>query len=763
MTSTADERCITIGVLSPYLGGYYFGEVMTELHRAAQVANVRLLSIRAGRREPLAIPLSGDLVDGWIVVLDCIGTEQLDAALASGKPVISIGHDFQRAGVVPVQSDNRRAIDAAVDYLVAAGRRSIACVGVFAEHEHRQRLLGVRCALARHGIGAAPDLEVNSDDFGYASGRRAAAAILAGGRRVGAVLACTDLLAAGIIDALRDARLRVPEDVAVIGYDNNSLARAFEPPIATIDQNLPTLTRLALDTIVARVRSGAGAGSDAALLVENVFLPRASCGARSDPAQADRQIGLDAHANELNIGYEVTKDLISADFDKVLERMWVLAPFLEWACIGVCQDMSGGADQLLIQDVIDLQTPDSQHLLQRTVRLASFPPLSHLPEAPPCERFVTVVPIFFNATLTVLAVTGRLRTDAEIGRYSTLMHYVDLLGLALERSLLDDENRRRESSIREMAEELDRVNQSLEERVQSRTHSLEEKNCELLALNARLSQAQEQLVQSEKLASIGQLAAGVAHEINNPIGFVHSNFASLKGYLDQMFAVLEVFEAAEGAVADAALRQRLKDTRERMELDYLKSDIPVLMGECEEGLERVKKIVQDLKDFSHVDHSTEWQWADLHRGIDSTLNIINSEIKYKADVVKRYGELPEVQCLPSEINQVIMNLVINAAHAMEARRGTITLRTGREGEKVWIEVEDQGCGIPKENLQRIFDPFFTTKPIGKGTGLGLSLAYGIVQRHGGTIAVHSVPGEGTTFRVVLPIEHAESLQEAMLS
>ena len=352
-------------------------------------------------------------------------------------------------------------------------------------------------------------------------------------------------------------------------------------------------------------------------------------------------------------------------------------------------------------------------------------------------------------------VTGRLRTEDEIARYPTVMHYVDLLSLALERSLMDEENRRREHSVRQLAEELDLVNRSLEERVQSRTRSLEEKNRELLALNARLSQAQEQLVQSEKLASIGQLAAGVAHEINNPIGFIHSNFRSLKLYMEQMFTALAAFEEAESAITDGATRDKLRQTREETELEFLKTDIPALMGECEEGLARVRKIVHDLKDFSHVDHSMEWQWADIHRGIDSTLNIINSEIKYKADVAKQYGDVPEIQCLPSQLNQVIMNLVINAAHAMEARRGTITLRTGREGAHVWIEVEDQGCGIPKENLQRIFDPFFTTKPIGKGTGLGLSLSYGIVQRHGGAITVQSIPAKGSIFRVVLPITHQD--------
>lgn len=272
---------------------------------------------------------------------------------------------------------------------------------------------------------------------------------------------------------------------------------------------------------------------------------------------------------------------------------------------------------------------------------------------------------------------------------------------------------------------------------------------------AQLDDAQQQLLQSEKLASIGQLAAGVAHEINNPIGYVHSNIGSLDGYLVELFELLDAYSQAESALAaDAPTTLALRSTRTRIDLAFLREDIPVLLNETKDGITRVRKIVQDLKDFSRVDSQQEWAWTDLHQNLDSTLNVANNEIKYKADVVKEYGDIPQVECLPSQLNQVFLNLMVNAAHATEDdQRGTITLRTGTQGDKVWIEVQDTGCGIAPENVKRIFDPFFTTKPIGKGTGLGLSLSYGIVQQHNGTIEVHSTVGKGTCFRVVLPIEH----------
>lgn len=279
-------------------------------------------------------------------------------------------------------------------------------------------------------------------------------------------------------------------------------------------------------------------------------------------------------------------------------------------------------------------------------------------------------------------------------------------------------------------------------------------NDKLLSVNSQLQKAQDQLLQAEKLASIGQLAAGVAHEINNPVGYVFSNFGTLERYLEDLFRMLAAYEAAEAQLAGSAVAASLAALRQEIELDYLKEDVPTLMAESREGISRVRKIVQDLKDFSRVDARREWEWADLHKGLDSTLNIVNNEIKYKADVVRQYARLPEVQCLPSELNQVFMNLLVNAAHAIDKERGTITIRTGTSADAsgVWVEIEDDGQGIPKENLGRIFDPFFTSKPVGKGTGLGLSLSYGIVQKHAGQLTVTSEPGRGSCFRLTLPVQ-----------
>ena len=301
------------------------------------------------------------------------------------------------------------------------------------------------------------------------------------------------------------------------------------------------------------------------------------------------------------------------------------------------------------------------------------------------------------------------------------------------------------------------LNEELEARVAERTADTERlmgellnNNVALLKMNEELEAAQSQLLQSEKMASLGQLAAGVAHEINNPVGFVNSNLGTLGKYITSMFKVIAAYETVHASGDDIRFAQVI-NLKNEIDFPYLLEDIPNLLKESQDGLSRVKRIVQDLKDFSHVDDSN-WQYANIEQGIDSTLNVVSNELKYKAEVVREYAGLPEVECLPSQLNQVFMNMLINAVQAIE-NKGFIKIATGVVDDEIWVEVADTGKGISPEHVSRIFDPFFTTKPVGKGTGLGLSLSYGIVQKHHGRIEVKSEMGKGTVFRVWLPKRH----------
>jgi two-component system NtrC family sensor kinase len=319
--------------------------------------------------------------------------------------------------------------------------------------------------------------------------------------------------------------------------------------------------------------------------------------------------------------------------------------------------------------------------------------------------------------------------------------------------------------INDINAQLQDLNLQLKDEVQERMAAVAElkvRNEDLQALNQRMASAQARLLQSEKMASIGQLAAGIAHEINNPIAFVRSNLHSLASYLSDLTAVMKAYEDAEAARDGDTERRKLADLKRSTDIDNVLGDIPPLLAESSDGLSRVEKIVKDLRKFSHVD-KVVWQPVDLHECIETTLRLAAHEIERKADVVREYGVLPPVACLPGQINQVFLNLLVHAAQS-HTTRGTITIRTGRDGDSVWVQVQDTGAGVSREDLSRIFDPFFTTdftaSQSGTNPGLGLSVSYNIVQQHGGTIDVASEPGKGSTFTVRLPIEHQPSMGNA---
>ncbi|TXT41378.1 MAG: two-component system NtrC family sensor kinase [Comamonadaceae bacterium] len=312
-----------------------------------------------------------------------------------------------------------------------------------------------------------------------------------------------------------------------------------------------------------------------------------------------------------------------------------------------------------------------------------------------------------------------------------------------------------EKQVRERTQELEAALRE-NERI---TRALQREKEEQRVLIKQLEAAHSQLLQSEKLASIGQLAAGIAHEINNPIGFVTSNLGTLNNYVKDLLRLLDGYTSLVTPLlaAEPLIKQQIDELCNAADLVFLREDIGNLITESIEGTTRVRRIVQDLRDFSRTGSAT-LELTDLHAGLESTLNVVWNEIKYKADIVRELGELPRVQCRPSQINQVFMNLLVNAAQAIP-QRGHITLRSGCSGEQVWVAISDDGTGIAPDVQARIFDPFFTTKPVGKGTGLGLSVSYGIIDKHGGRIEVASQLGAGSTFTVWLPVQQPEVSSE----
>ncbi len=295
----------------------------------------------------------------------------------------------------------------------------------------------------------------------------------------------------------------------------------------------------------------------------------------------------------------------------------------------------------------------------------------------------------------------------------------------------------------------------------------EDKLCEshekLRRALSELEEHKDRIVQSEKMASIGQLAAGVAHEINNPIGFVTSNLGTLSEYMDTLKAMLLLHEQrAALPPGDQAEREdllaKIARIREDEDLAFILSDLDNVMEETMEGLVRVSEIVQNLKSFARKDRSGHSR-HDVNAGIEAMVKVVWNELKYRCRVDLNLGDIPPVLGHGGKINQVLMNMMVNAAHAMPPEGGVLTVTTEQDDEWVVIRVTDNGCGMNDEVLSRIFDPFFTTKEVGSGTGLGLSISHGIIQDHGGHIDVDSTPGLGTTFRITLPIGEDPALDE----
>jgi signal transduction histidine kinase/ligand-binding sensor domain-containing protein len=325
---------------------------------------------------------------------------------------------------------------------------------------------------------------------------------------------------------------------------------------------------------------------------------------------------------------------------------------------------------------------------------------------------------------------------------------------------LRSRNQRLEQEVAERTRELSQSNASLQtevgERIAAET-ALKGRNDDLAALNEKLAGAQSQLLQSEKMASVGQLAAGVAHEINNPLGFVRANLHTLRRYSIELISALRAYARFETAVGPShAAWQQLQQERKDIDLDYLAKDTPALIAESTDGVDRIARIVDELRKFSRVD-DTDWQLADINLALDATLAVLAHTLNGRAEVIKRYGQIPLIECLPFQINQVLMNLLINAGQAV-SEDGLIEIETGCDHEEAWIRISDNGTGIAEDHMPRIFEPFFTTRAVGTGKGLGLSVAYAIMQRHGGRIEVTSTPGQGSCFTLYLPVHREHPME-----
>lgn len=359
-----------------------------------------------------------------------------------------------------------------------------------------------------------------------------------------------------------------------------------------------------------------------------------------------------------------------------------------------------------------------------------------------------IVGLFIAAIITVGAVNGRgefsvsnlNETILFVQGFVSIVFILSLILYALqfERAVANDELRL--------------INLELEDRVAKKTQSLSEKNQELEIAMTKLKQAQSQLVQSEKMSSLGVLTAGIAHEINNPINFVSANIQPLLQDVNDIIELINKYKKIAESNESSPLMKEIKDFEEEIDLDYVLNEITELINGIQSGATRTADIVKNLRVFSRLDEG-EAKLADLHQNIDSTLAILHNEYKNRITINKHYGNIPKIECYPGKLNQVFMNVLLNSIQSIEDK-GEIDITTAKIDDSVSITISDTGSGIKKEDLSRIFEPFYTTKTVGKGMGLGLSISYSvIVEDHGGTITYESEPGKGTKCVIILPISH----------
>jgi signal transduction histidine kinase len=351
-------------------------------------------------------------------------------------------------------------------------------------------------------------------------------------------------------------------------------------------------------------------------------------------------------------------------------------------------------------------------------------------------RSVVMVPLRVKeAVFGVLNVTssepGRVG-EADLDMLSAVANHV---ALAVDRA--------------ESFQTIEDLSRGLEKKVRVRTEQLRTAHEEVQAAYRDLQVTQMQLIQREKMASVGQLVAGVAHELNNPIGFVYSNVTTLEDFVRRLRAMLEAYRAASLPEAEQI---RLQAEWESRKIDYALKYLDSMIQGIREGAERARKIVRDLRVFARTQDDV-WQAVDLHEEIESSLTLLNHLLKDRVTVHRKFGDVPEVECIRSQMDQVFLNLLANAAQAIQGP-GAITIETRQDGPDAVIGIADTGPGIAPEIMGRLFDPFFTTKPVGEGTGLGLSISYEIVKKHGGEIRAESPPGGGAIFTVRIPLAPA---------
>jgi signal transduction histidine kinase len=595
------------------------------------------------------------------------------------------------------------------------------------------RLAVFRDCLVRHQLPIRPEYELMLPYARLADAALAVQAVLAAGLPLNAAIAASDMLAMGAVQAVRNAGLRVPQDVAVIGYDNVPPCRTFSPPLASIDQDYAGTCRAALTALCEQLETGVLRGGEC--LIPSRLIDRVSSGSGAVDVSEDDVHGHRADetlVTEIRMGMEAVKNMITTEAISVEARLKALAPYLEWLCTAEWREADGPEAPLRVVDAFNFFEPERVGQLPRQVPVRQFPPLQAMLEgAASGNRLCIVVPTVHPQRISVMLAIAPYETPLQMALLPSLMQYVDLLAITLERMALESEALEREARYRHLSEHL-------ELRVQERTRSLEQSNTELARTLDALKHATDELVRAEKMAALGSLVAGVSHELNTPIGIGVTVVSTLQQHLAQLRR-----DVGSGGMRRSAMTQYLDGTG--MGLDVLTR-----------SLDSARNLVESFKQVAMDQSSDQRRRFDLERTLSEVVLTLGP--MYKSTPHRLHVELAPgiaMDSYPGPLGQVITNLLANALlHAFAGRTpGTMWL-TARVLDADWVEIifRDDGVGIAREHRARVFDPFFTTKLGQGGSGLGLNIVYNLVTVVlGGKIHLASEMGQGSALVMQLPM------------
>lgn len=705
---------LRIGVITKFIDGTNYGNLISGIHSCLKGMNAKLFVLNNFmisrfftdvKKVEGYYNLALNHIDGWLILTEGASDSYVDKIIANGKPIVFIGANSGERNSTIVKSDNIKGTKTGIEHLITHGHTKIGFIGWMGIDDMKERLRGYKEALLENGISFNENLVYISEYTLPRHGKEAVEYWIKKGIEFTAIFAGNDSLAVGAIKELNNNGILVPEDVAVIGYDNSSFAKSSKPGITTIDQNAYDLGFTAAKTLVDNIKNGEESGKN--VLVSSELIVRKSCGCSYDVNGTIELTKENAYKKDYIIKYleetilknsDIGSKLLTADIDGIKRLFPFIVDDYSWECIGFWDDEKSDRDSININALYDMAKKlESVHL---SCKLKNFPPFELMDEKMYLDNddIIWIMPISSTTrNWGVMAYSSPLSEIPSLVKYNISNVITTLLGIAMDRDVAKTD-----------------LEVSLE----------------------TLKQTQKQLIHSEKMAALGGLVAGVAHEVNTPVG-VSMTAASFLDEKDN--EIIRLFET--GRLKKGDLKEYIETAMETVEILAI-------------NLERASNLVKSFKQISADQSMTVKRRFLLKKYINEVLVSLNPKIRLTGHrITVNCDDDLEMYASPVGLSQIITNLIMNSLlHAFEdIKEGKIEIIATTENDEIIIEYSDNGKGINENDIKKIYEPFFTTKRGKGGTGLGLNLVYNIVtNEYRGSIKCKSALGNGTSFIIRIP-------------